>query len=106
MAKQKWDWIKGTPQHLQAYQDRWSNVTIGEMAADLAARLPDNSVFPNLDGDWSYKRIYEDAKALVFALQEKGLQAGDVISFQTPNWAEACVRSPSALSTVSPSDAI
>ncbi len=91
MTQQKWDWIEGTPRHLQNYQDKWSNITIGEMAADLAQRLPDSSVFPNLAGDWSYKRIYEDAKALVFALQEKGLQPGDVISFQTPNWAEACV---------------
>lgn len=91
MAQHKWDWIQGTPRHLQAYEKLWSNVTIGELAAQLAERQPDSSVFPNLDGDWSYKRIYEDAKALVFALQEKGLEAGDVISFQTPNWPEACV---------------
>lgn len=93
MTAYKWAWLEGVPAHLKEFEaaQLWSNKPIGALAADLAQRLPEASVFPNLGGDWTYRRIYDDARALVFALQEEGLEPGDVISFQTPNWPEACV---------------
>ena len=89
----RWRQAKERATHLEKYKGSsvWCHETVGQMAQRLADEKPDISVFPNIEGDWSYKRIYEDALALARGLQKIGVQADDVISFQTPNWPEAAI---------------
>lgn len=89
----RWREAKERASHLQKYKGSsvWCDETIGQMAKRLAEEKPDTSVFPNIDGDWSYKRIYEDALALARGLNKAGVKPDDVISFQTPNWPEAAI---------------
>ena len=62
----RWREAQERASHLQKYKGSavWCNETIGQMAKRLAEEKPDISVFPNIEGDWSYKRIYDDALAL------------------------------------------
>src|SRR5690606_40155710 len=39
----------------------------------------------------TYASLLSEAKALAATLQELGMQEGDVLSFQIPNWVEAAV---------------
>ena len=68
----RWREAKERASHLQKYKGSsvWCDETIGQMAKRLAEEKPDTSVFPNIDGDWSYKRIYEDALALARGLNK------------------------------------
>ena len=68
------------------YLDR----TIGDLARDQAMRRPDAIAFVG-SSETTFEKLLVDAEALLAALLELGLRAGDVISFQLPNWTEAAV---------------
>jgi acyl-CoA synthetase len=70
----------------------WRNTTVAELAFEKARRTPDRIAF-YLEGeaDLSYGEIADQARRLVAGLQSLGLEAGDVISFQFPNWREGIV---------------
>lgn len=70
----------------------WGNVTIAQGAWQKAHEQPDE-VAIYLEGETAitYASIADEARRLVSGLQQLGLQAGDVISFQLPNWREAVV---------------
>lgn len=89
----RWREAKQRAQHLESYRGSsvWCHETIGQMARRLTEEKPDVSVFPNLEGDWTYQRIYQDALALAGSLGQAGVRPDDVISFQTPNWPEAAI---------------
>ena len=81
------------PTHLGRYRAAgvWRDVTIAERARSLAGSHPDTVVFPNDPRRPTYASLFADAEALAVALADLGLVAGDVVSFQTPNWIEAAV---------------
>lgn len=81
------------PRHLTRYADGdyWSNLTIGDRARDWADKTPDTVVFLGDPAQPTYASLLQDAEALARALGSFGLHPGDVISFQLPNWVEACV---------------
>lgn len=68
----------------------WSNKTISQGAWEKAAQQPDD-VAIYLEGEPSitYGSIAQEARRLAAGLRKLGLQQGDVISFQLPNWRES-----------------
>lgn len=79
--------------HVQRYAalDCWSNLTIADRARRWAETHGDTVIFLNDPAQPTYASLLHDAEALARALMSLGLRPGDVISFQLPNWVEACV---------------
>jgi acyl-CoA synthetase (AMP-forming)/AMP-acid ligase II len=67
------------------------NLTVAEYAIALAQNHPDTALFLNTPGEATAAELLGQARALAIALSDFGLNAGDVISFQLPNWVEAAV---------------
>jgi acyl-CoA synthetase len=67
----------------------WRNTTVAELAFQKARDMPDRTAFfLEHEPDVSYAAIALEARRLIAGLQDLGLVAGDVISFQFPNWRE------------------
>ena len=69
----------------------WRNKTLADLLDAQLARDPDQILIIQGDVQLSARDIDAQAQALAAALQQRGLVAGDVISFQLPNWPEAVV---------------
>jgi acyl-CoA synthetase (AMP-forming)/AMP-acid ligase II len=69
----------------------WRNVTLADCAERLAQRVPERIGVVEAERSASVGRLFEDAQQLAAALRARGLQPGDVISFQLPNWIETMV---------------
>ena len=69
----------------------WRNRTLADLLDAQLARDPDQILIIQDDRQLSAHDIDAQARALAGALQQRGLVAGDVISFQLPNWPEAVV---------------
>jgi non-ribosomal peptide synthetase component E (peptide arylation enzyme) len=67
----------------------WRNRTIAEDARDWAAREPDRICMRDAHRAVTYREILCEAEGLAAGLHALGLTAGDVVSFQLPNWIEA-----------------
>ena len=68
----------------------WRNTTIAREAWRKAREHPERiAIFLEQQPDASYGALADEARRLIAALRELGLQAGDVVSFQLPNWREA-----------------
>ncbi len=70
----------------------WCNQTIAQGAWQKAWEQPDE-VAIYLEGELAitYGSIADEARRLITALRQLGLEQGDVISFQLPNWRESVV---------------
>lgn len=81
------------PAHLERYRRAgvWRNRTLADLARERAAADPDRVVFPNDPSRPTYASLLAEAEALAVSLAELGLLAGDIVSFQVPNWIEAAV---------------
>jgi len=70
--------------------DKWRNTTIAREAWKKAELHPDRiAIFLEDAPDVSYGEFADEARRLISAFQRLGLQQGDVVSFQLPNWREA-----------------
>ncbi len=69
----------------------WRNKTLADLLDEQLARDADKILIIQDDIQLSARDIGRQARALAGALQQRGLVAGDVISFQLPNWPEAVV---------------
>jgi acyl-CoA synthetase len=70
--------------------DKWRNTTIAREAWKKAEECPDRiAIFLEDAPDVSYGEFADEARRLIRAFQRLGLQQGDVVSFQLPNWREA-----------------
>lgn len=79
-----------TEQRLARDAGKWSNKTISSCAWEKAASNPDDvAIYLEAEPDITYGSIVEEARCLVTALKKLGLEQGDVISFQLPNWRES-----------------
>ena len=68
----------------------WRDTTVAREAWKKAAADPERvAIFLEHEPDATYGALADEARRLIAALQELGLQAGDVVSFQLPNWREA-----------------
>jgi len=72
--------------------DTWSNITIADGAWKKAAATPDEvAIYLEDEPAITYGSVAEQARRLITGLQQLGLEQGDVISFQLPNWRESVV---------------
>lgn len=70
----------------------WKNTTIAQRAVAKALSTPEKiAVYAHQGEDLTYGKALEQAYRLVHVLQGMGLQAGDCISMQLPNWIETIV---------------
>jgi acyl-CoA synthetase len=70
----------------------WCNKTIAQGAWEKAAERPDEvAIYLEGESSITYGSIANEARRLITALRNLGLQSGDVISFQLPNWRESVV---------------
>jgi acyl-CoA synthetase len=88
-----WSWLETPAPHHTEFAARgdWAGKTIADYAYGLAETDPDFVLF--VAGEWQVTRaaLLAEAQALAVGLADLGLIAGDVVSFQTPNWIEAAV---------------
>ena len=70
----------------------WGNTTIAQAAWRKAQDRPDEvAIYLEGEASITYASIADEARRLVTGLQTLGMKAGDVISFQLPNWRESVV---------------
>lgn len=69
----------------------WRNLTLADQLDDLLARNPDRVLCVEADTHLTVTELDRQARALASALQNRGLNAGDVVSFELPNWPETMV---------------
>ncbi len=72
----------------------WTDETLGGLVDRSLRAAPDATI--NIWSEtrpWqgTYADVYADARRLVRVLNDAGLQPGDVVAFQLPNWREAVV---------------
>jgi acyl-CoA synthetase len=89
--------VRRVPAALQEHyveQGWWTAETLGGLVDRSLRAAPDATV--NIWSEtrpWhgTYAEILADARKVVTALAEQGLEPGDVVAFQLPNWREAVV---------------
>ncbi|MFC5463096.1 AMP-binding protein [Massilia niabensis] len=69
----------------------WTNKTIAEYARDRVAAHPEQVLIVEGERTITARTLYEKAQRLAGWFIRQGLQPGDVVSFQLPNWWEAAV---------------
>ena len=69
----------------------WRNLTVAQAAWSLAQTSADTPAFYLESGTVSYGELASQARRLIAGLQALGLQTGDRIAFQLPNWIEVAV---------------
>lgn len=69
----------------------WRNRTIAEDARDMATADPDAVLWVEGEDRLTAGAAYAQARNLAANLHRMGLQEGDVVSFQLPNWTETVV---------------
>ncbi|HEY1740047.1 MAG TPA: AMP-binding protein, partial [Acidimicrobiia bacterium] len=72
----------------------WREETLGERVDACLRRAPAATVNVwSRTRPWhgSYADVYAEAQRLVGALRERGIEPGEVVAFQLPNWREAVV---------------
>jgi acyl-CoA synthetase len=92
------DWtVRRVPPELErAYIDGgwWTEDTLGALVARQLARHPASRIsIWSRSRPWqgSYAEIDDEARRLVSLLQDLGVEPGDAVAFQLPNWREAVV---------------
>ena len=72
----------------------WNNDTLGALVDRSLAAVPDAGIHIWSESrPWhgTYAAIHAEARRLLGALRAAGLERGDVVAFQLPNWREAVV---------------
>lgn len=69
----------------------WRDRTIAAALADLSRAEPDRIAIVDAAGRYSYGDLEAKARRLSGWFLSQGLQPGDVVAFQLPNWHEAVV---------------
>jgi len=67
----------------------WEDLTLADRAQALAQRAPGSVTHVCGDRQLTAAQAWERSGRLAAALAARGLRAGDVLAFQTPNWLEA-----------------
>jgi len=67
----------------------WRGETLADCALRQASRQPDSVAVVEGPNSRSFGALVSEAQQLASAFEASGLKAGDVVSFQLPNWVEA-----------------
>ncbi len=65
--------------------------TLAQHARRAASASPDGVAFIEDSTQTTFEQVFERAQRLARGLRELGVQPGEVVSFQLPNWTEAAV---------------
>jgi cyclohexanecarboxylate-CoA ligase len=82
-----------TPETIDEYTAAgyWSNRTITDFLDDAVARTPDKIAAVDSRRQLTYRELQAETDRCASGLLELGVQSGDVVSFQLPNWIEFLV---------------
>ena len=69
----------------------WLGLTLRDFLTREVEADPLRLMFSEEERAWRVEDIFAHATALATSLHELGIQSGDVISFQLPNWTEAVI---------------
>ncbi len=82
--------VSNSTLHKAPLSDEYRGRTIAEMAAEHARQRPDEvAIYVEDNNHITFGSIYQEALMLAAALQSSGMVAGDIVSFQLPNWRES-----------------
>ena len=79
-----------TAEQIETYtrQGYWGDRTITEFLGAAARRTPDKVAFVDARGRITYAELRREVDRCALGLLELGVEPGDVVSFQLPNWIE------------------
>lgn len=84
--------INGECKQLYYDQGYWTSQTLGDVWAERAASYPERTyVTDDQATSYTYGDVDDRAGRLAAWLSSEGVEAGDVVTFQLPNWAEFCI---------------
>ncbi len=69
----------------------WRGLTTADMAEQCVQHFPQRTAVVEGEHRLSYALLWQEARRIAAGLRDLGLQPGDVISFQLPNWWETMV---------------
>lgn len=70
---------------------QWTGLTVPDCARKCAQEHPDGVAVVDGDRQMTFREVLERAVHLANALRQRGVRAGNVVSFQLPNWHETLV---------------
>src|SRR4051794_9890986 len=68
----------------------WQGNYIDAYLSEAAREVPTRTAIADRGRTWTFVEFNAVVDALAAALQHHGIGPGDVVSWQLPNWAEAC----------------
>lgn len=77
-----------TPDYIKQYKDIWPQKTIIDYLNDAVARVPNKVAIIDRKSRYTYKELHQLVNRAALGLQQLGIQKGDVVSLQLPNWNE------------------
>jgi acyl-CoA synthetase len=89
--------VRSVPTELAERYERegwWTDDTLGDRFAEWLATSPGTTVdVHSRTHEWhgTYADVDDEARRLITLLREHGIEPGDVVAFQIPNWREAVV---------------
>lgn len=85
--------LPDAPQEAARYlaSGAWRRETLGDLVAAGLDADPDRLAVIDGERRWTRRALHDAAIHLGAALARRGLEPGSVVSFQLPNWGEACV---------------
>lgn len=87
-----WNWLAQPPAHHRDHAlSDWRRETIATLAEARVAEDPGFVAIVDGMRSMTRREWLDEARALAAALQGRGLEQGDVVAFQLPNWHEAAV---------------
>lgn len=99
-----------TDEKIKEYTEKgyWPNKRLCEYLDDAAALFPDKIAIVDRFGRYTYKQFKDWVDNTALGLLHLGIEKGDVISFQLPNWKEvliltyACTRIGAVFNAIAP----
>ncbi|WDL98002.1 AMP-binding protein [Alicyclobacillus sp. ALC3] len=77
-----------TDSYKARYMNDWPHRTIVSVLKQRAKEIPDKVAIIDRNSSYTYREFEEVVDRVALALQAYGVGAGDVVSFQLPNWNE------------------
>ena len=77
-----------TPQYIEQYNEVWPQKTILDYLNNAVSQAPDKVAIIDKKSRYTYKELHALVDRAALGLQQLGVEKGDVVSLQLPNWNE------------------